>query len=189
MSSPNEPAENTKPVVKEKNPHNYRKVGFSMIAVSVSLVLIALVVWSIGDNYHFASDIMAAQEIDAMTPKQGFNIIYFDESQPVGGKFRLLDHVATIDEAHGLQGKYAKQYEAEKGQVIVFNATTEDNTKLVVDLRAAALVNAQEAAKVVSTPATSAQPMITVNATTNHSNQTTITLSETVRINASNPNK
>ena len=90
-----------------------------MIAVSVSLVLIALLVWSVGDNYHFASDIMAAQEMDAMTPKQGFNVIYFDEGQPVGGKFKILDHAGTIAQAHELQAKYAKQYEAEKGQVVL----------------------------------------------------------------------
>jgi len=189
MSSPSQPADNTKPVVKEKNPHNYRKVGFSMIAISVSLVLIALLVWSIGDNYHFASDIMAAQEIDAMTPKQGFNVVYFDESQPVGSKFKLLDHASTIDQAHELQEKYAKQYEAEKGQVMVFDTTVENNTKLVGDLRAAALADAQAAPKVVSAPTSSIQPVITVNATANQTNQTTITLSETVGINASNPGK
>jgi len=189
MSSPKEPVDNTKPVVKEKNPHNYRKVGFSMIAVSVSLVLIALLVWSVGDNYHFASDIMAAQEMDAMTPKQGFNVIYFDEGQPVGGKFKILDHAGTIARAHELQAKYAKQYEAEKGQVIVFDATIDDNKKLVEDLRAAALANTQAAPKTVSSPTTSAQPVITVNATGNQTNQTTITLSESVGINASNPSK
>ena len=34
----------------EKNPHNYRKVGFSMILVSASLVVIALLYLSIGDD-------------------------------------------------------------------------------------------------------------------------------------------
>lgn len=188
MSSPDQPADN-KPIVKEKNPHNYRKVGFSMIAVSVSLVLIALLVWSIGDNYHFASDMMANQEINAMTPKQGFTIVYFDESQPVGAKFKLLDQAGTIEQAHELQEKYAKQYESEKGQVMVFNATVADNTKLVVDYRAAALANAQATPKAVSTPTTSVQPVITVNSTDNKTNQTSITLSETVGINASNPSK
>ena len=188
MSPTSEPVDNPKPVVKEKNPHNYRKVGFSMIAVSVSLVLIALLVWSIGDNYHFASDIMAAQEVDAMTPKQGFNVIYFDEGQPVGGKFKLLEHAGTIEQAHELQEKYATQYASEKGQVIVFDTTTADNKKLVEDLRAAALTNAQAAPKAVSTP-TNIPQVVVVNATANQTNQTTITLSETVGINTSNPGK
>jgi len=34
----------------EKNPHNYRKVGFSMILVSASLVVIALLYLSVGDD-------------------------------------------------------------------------------------------------------------------------------------------
>src|SRR5438093_914642 len=82
-----------------------------------------------------------------------------------------------------------KEKKAEKGQVIVFDATIDDNKKLVEDLRAAALANTQAAPKTVSSPTTSAQPVITVNATGNQTNQTTITLSESVGINASNPSK
>ena len=36
--------------MEEKNPHNYRKVGYSMILVSASLVTIALLYLAIGDD-------------------------------------------------------------------------------------------------------------------------------------------
>src|SRR5438445_12939475 len=106
MSTHNEPAGNTKPVVRDKNPHNYRKVGYSMIVISVSLVLIGLLVWAIGSNYHFASNIMAEQEVDAMTPKQDYNIVSFDYTQPVGAKVRLLDHSDSINAAKKIQDQY-----------------------------------------------------------------------------------
>ena len=35
---------------KEKNPHNYRTVGYSMILVAASLVVIALLYLAIGDD-------------------------------------------------------------------------------------------------------------------------------------------
>ena len=36
--------------MEEKNPHNYRKVGYCMILVSASLVTIALLYLAIGDD-------------------------------------------------------------------------------------------------------------------------------------------
>src|SRR5579872_3157303 len=105
MSASNEPANNPKPVVKDKNPHNYRKVGYSMIVISVSLVVIALLVWAIGDDYHYSSNIMGLQEIDAMTPKSGYNIVMFDISQPVGAKLKLLDQASDLDAALALQAQ------------------------------------------------------------------------------------
>ena len=78
MSNPDESSDVSKPVLKDKNPHNYRKVGYSMIVISVSLVLIGLLVLAVGENYHFSGDLMAEQEIAAMTPKSGYTIVIFD---------------------------------------------------------------------------------------------------------------
>lgn len=133
MSSPPEPANNPKPVVKDKNPHNYRKVGYSMIVISVSLVAIGLLVWAIGDDYHFSTNIMAAQEVDAMTPKSGYNIVLFDASQPVGAKLKLLDEADSIDAAQALKTQDAKQNVGNTLQVLIFNSTSSYNTKLMAD--------------------------------------------------------
>jgi hypothetical protein len=104
-----------------------------MIVISVSLVAIGLLVWAIGDNYHFSSDIMANQEIDAMTPKHGFTIVYYDTAQPVGAKMKLLDSASTIDDAQQKQMQYAKQNPSINGMVIIFNETYSANQKLVKD--------------------------------------------------------
>ena len=125
MSAANEPKDSSMPVIKDKDPHNYRKVGYSMIVISVSLVLIGLLVWAIGDNYHFASNIMAAQEVDAMTPKQGYNIVSFDYSQPVGAKLKLLDHTDSVDDAKKLQDQYKQSEEA--SQIMIFGNAPDEN--------------------------------------------------------------
>ena len=164
MSHSNEPSGSSKPVAKDKDPHNYRKVGYTMIVISVSLVLIGLLVWAIGDNYHFSSDIMANQEIDAMTPKHGFTIVYYDTAQPVGAKLKLLDSASTIDDAQQKQMQYATQNPSINGMVIIFNSTLDSNQKLVKDT-VDAIVKAQdakaqaakdEAAKVLAAQATNA---------------------------------
>jgi hypothetical protein len=103
MSNPAGPPDTSKPVVKDKNPHNYRKVGYAMIAISATLVVIGLVIWSIGSNYHYASDIMAGQEVNAMTPKTGYNLVSFDNSLPIGSKLKLLDYAQNIDDARKLR--------------------------------------------------------------------------------------
>ena len=128
MSNPNEPSGAPKPVVKDKNPHNYRKVGYSMIVISVSLVLIGLLVWAIGDNYHFSGDIMAKQEIDSMTPKGGYAIVVFDYTQPIGAKLKLLDSASNFEDATKLKSQYALNYEGQKGQVLIFDKSIENNT-------------------------------------------------------------
>lgn len=133
MSNPIEPSDKSKPVVKDKNPHNYRKVGYSMIVISVSLVLIGLLVWAIGDNYHFSTDIMANQEIDAMTPKHGYNLVYYDTAQPIGAKLKLLDAASTIEDAQRKQSQYFKEYTSDKAMVLIFNQTFTANQKLVQD--------------------------------------------------------
>jgi len=138
MSSQSGPDDKSKPVLKDKNPHNYRKVGFSMIVISVSLVLIGLVVWSIGSDYHFASNIMAAQEVDAMTPKAGYQIVLYDYSQPIGAKLKLLDHADSMDTAQELQNQYTQQNTDAQGQVLVFGTSQSDNINLMANAEVAA---------------------------------------------------
>ena len=133
MSSPPKPADDSKPVVKDKDPHNYRKVGYSMIVISVSLVVIALLSWDLADNYHFSSNIMALQEVDSMTPKAGYNIVMFDISQPVGAKLKLLDHAGTPDQATSMQSQDAQQNQGKTIQVLVVNAATDFTLHLKSD--------------------------------------------------------
>lgn len=133
MSLPTEPADNPKPVVKDKNPHNYRKVGYSMIIISVSLVIIALLSWGLANDYHFSSNIMALQEVDAMTPKSGYNIEMFDISQPVGAKLKLLDHSDSLEQALSMQEQDAQQNQGKTIQVLLFNGTSSYNLKLMQD--------------------------------------------------------
>lgn len=131
MSHPTGPSDGSKPVLKDKNPHNYRKVGYSMIVISVSLVLIGLLVWAIGGNYHFSGDIMAKQEIDSMTPKNGYTIVVFDYTQPIGAKLKLLDSASTIEDAKKLQKQYAPDYASQKGQVLIFDTSIQNNTNSI----------------------------------------------------------
>ena len=138
MSSQSGPDDKSKPVLKDKNPHNYRKVGFSMIVISVSLVLIGLIVWSIGSDYHFASNIMAAQEVDAMTPKAGYQIVLYDYSQPIGAKLKLLDHADSMEAAQELQNQYTQQNTDAQGQVLVFGTSQSDNINLMANAEVAA---------------------------------------------------
>ena len=186
MSHSDGSSDSSKPIVKDKNPHNYRKVGYSMIVISVSLVLIGLLVWAIGDNYHFSSDIMANQEINAMTPKHGFTIVYYDIAQPVGAKMKLLDSASTIDDAQQKQMQYAKQNPNINGMVIIFNETYSANQILVKDTISAigdaqaakAQADKAQAEKVLAaqaTNATSSNQTKSITSTTS-SNQTTVML-------------
>ncbi|MDE1843336.1 MAG: hypothetical protein KGH95_06780, partial [Thaumarchaeota archaeon] len=131
MSNPVEPSDGPKPVLKDKNPHNYRKVGYSMIVISVSLVLIGLLVWAIGDNYHFSGDIMAKQEITSMTPKSGYTIVLFDYTQPIGAKLKFLDSASTLQAANTLKMQYIPQYLDQKSQVLIFDQSVTNNTNSV----------------------------------------------------------
>jgi len=131
MSHPTAPSDSSKPVLKDKNPHNYRKVGYSMIVISVSLVLIGLLVWAIGGNYHFSGDIMAKQEIDSMTPKNGYALVVFDYTQPIGAKLKLLDSASTFENAQKLQKQYTPDYDGQKGQVLIFDKSIKNNTNSI----------------------------------------------------------
>lgn len=129
MSHPEDSTD--KPVLHEKNPHNYRKVGFSMIVISVSLVAIGLLVWAIGDNYHFSSDIMAAQEVDAMTPKQGYSIVVFDYTQPIGAKLKIIEATDTLSNAQNIQSREAQQLVGQKPEALIFDSSKDNNTMTV----------------------------------------------------------
>ena len=168
MSNPNESSDQSKPVVKDKNPHNYRKVGYSMIVISVSLVLIGLLVWAIGDNYHFSSDIMANQEIDAMTPKHGYNLVYYDTAQPVGAKLKLLDAASTIEDAQQKQIQYAQQNPSVTGKVIIFNQTLSANQQLVKSTISAITQIQADAAQAAKLKAASQAAASTANQTTSN---------------------
>ncbi len=131
MSHSPEPSNSSPPVVKDKNPHNYRKVGYSLIVISVSLVLIGLLILEIGGNYHFSGDIMAKQEITAMTPKHGYNVIAFDFTQPVGAKIQLLGGAGNFTDALQLRAADTPNYNGQKGQVLIFDTSTVNNTNSV----------------------------------------------------------
>jgi hypothetical protein len=131
MSNPTAPSDSSKPVVKDKNPHNYRKVGYSMIVISVSLVLIGLLVWTIGDNYHFSGDIMAKQEIDSMTPKSGYALVLFDYTQPIGSKLKLLDSATNLETTNKLKSQHMPEYLDQKAQVLIFDTSIENNTNTI----------------------------------------------------------
>lgn len=171
MSNPEEHSDAPKPVIKDKNPHNYRKVGYSMIVISVSLVLIGLLVWAIGDNYHFSSDIMANQEIDSMTPKHGFNLVFYDTQQPVGAKLKLLDSASTIDDAQQKQIQYAQQNPSPLGRVLIFNETLQANKQLVINTVAAITQYQADLAKAQAAKAQAAAqaPPVVANQTTSAS--------------------
>src|SRR5215831_7695925 len=125
-----------------KEPHNHRKVGYSMIVISVSLTLIGLLVWSIGNNYHYSTDLMSGQEIDAMTPKNGYNIVSFDDSQPIGAKLKLLDYSTTNETAIQLQKKHAVSGLA----ILIFNSSADHNKSLIDTQKALDAQIAQEQA-------------------------------------------
>ncbi|HYL66479.1 MAG TPA: hypothetical protein VEU72_04940 [Nitrosopumilaceae archaeon] len=124
-----------------KEPHNYRKVGYSMIVISVSLTVIGLISWSIGSNYHFGTGLMAGQEIDAMTTKQGYNIVSFDHAAPVGAKLKLLDHTDSINDTKKLQDQY--QQNANGLQILVFGNSRDSNVDLMAHAEVAAFTPAQ----------------------------------------------
>ncbi|MGQ0606511.1 MAG: hypothetical protein ACT4OD_06140 [Candidatus Nitrosotenuis sp.] len=75
--------------MQEKNPHNYRTVGYSMILVSASLVVIALLYLAIGDDVlysdrvskekqfeykQFLEQMKLQQAEEASAPTQGKNL-------------------------------------------------------------------------------------------------------------------
>ncbi len=138
-----------------KEPHNYRKVGYSMIVISVSLVAIGLLVWAIGNNYHFASDLMDGQEIGAMTPKNGYNIVSFDDSQPVGAKLKLLDHAGTNETALQLK----EQHTTSGTTILIFDSSLDDNKMLIDKTRS-------ELAQITQGKASAAAAAATNNSTT-----------------------
>ncbi|MFM7797281.1 MAG: hypothetical protein ACKO7N_11010 [Candidatus Nitrosotenuis sp.] len=49
---------------KEKNPHNYRTVGYSMILVAASLVVIALLYLAIGDDVLYSDRVSKEKQYE-----------------------------------------------------------------------------------------------------------------------------
>jgi len=49
---------------KEKNPHNYRTVGYSMILVAASLVMIALLYLAIGDDVLYSDRVSKEKQYE-----------------------------------------------------------------------------------------------------------------------------
>jgi hypothetical protein len=49
---------------KEKNPHNYRTVGYCMILVSASLVVIALLYLAIGDDVLYSDRVSKEKQFE-----------------------------------------------------------------------------------------------------------------------------
>ena len=117
-----------------------------MIVISVSLVAIGLIVWAIGDNYHYSSDLMSGQDVGSMTPKNGYNIVSFDDSQPVGAKLKLLDHADTNATAFQLKEQHASSVST----IMIFDSSIDDNAKLVADTKLHAAQIAQEKALAVA---------------------------------------
>ncbi len=180
-----------------KEPHNYRRVGYSMIVISVSLVAIGLLVWAIGNNYHFASDLMAGQEIGAMTPKNGYNIVSFDDSQPVGAKLKLLDHAGTNETALQLK----EQHATSDTTILIFDSSLDDNKMLIDNTRselaqiaqgktsAAAATNNSTTQSTPPVKSTIMPPIGNTSATTaNHGNES-VTITEKINTTETNKNQ
>lgn len=195
MSTPGEPSDAPKPVVKDKNPHNYRKVGYSMIVISVSLVLIGLLVWAIGDDYHFSSDIMGNQEIDAMTPKHGYNIVFYDTAQPVGAKLKLLDSASALNDAQQKQIQDAQQNPSTTGMVLIFNGTLSANKQLVlatintITQAQAAQLKASQAKEAAQTITASANQTVSPPSNKNVTSSSTNTTTNVSNVATTNPIK
>ncbi len=49
---------------KEKNPHNYRTVGYSMILVAASLVIIGLLYLAIGDDVLYSDRVSKEKQFE-----------------------------------------------------------------------------------------------------------------------------
>jgi len=149
-----------------------------MIVISVSLTVIGLIVWAIGDNYHFASDLMAGQEIDAMTPKKGYNIVSFDDSQPIGAKLKLLDSALTNETALQLKEKKG----VSGTTILIFSSSLGDNKNLIDKVRSAAAQVVKEKASAPAAATNTSSSMqslpsvktITSPPVVNSSNTTTI---------------
>lgn len=53
-----------------KEPHNYRAVGWSMVAVAASLAIIGLLVLAIGDDAYFSDKIMKQKQAEFQAEKK-----------------------------------------------------------------------------------------------------------------------
>jgi hypothetical protein len=70
---------------KEKNPHNYRTVGYSMILVSASLVVIALLYLAIGDDVLYSDRVSKEKQFEYKQFLEEMKLKQEDE-KAAGGK-------------------------------------------------------------------------------------------------------
>jgi len=77
---------------KEKNPHNYRTVGYSMILVAASLVVIALLYLAIGDDVLYSDRVSKEKQFEY---KQFLEEMKLKQEEETGGKNLSLN----LDEA------------------------------------------------------------------------------------------
>lgn len=70
---------------KEKNPHNYRTVGYSMILVSASLVIIALLYLAIGDDVLYSDRVSKEKQFEYKQFLEEMKIKQ-EEEKAAGGK-------------------------------------------------------------------------------------------------------
>src|SRR5579872_1973923 len=66
-----------------------------------------------------------------MTPKNGYNLVAFDYTQPIGAKIQLLDHASNFDDAQKLKAQHTPDYNGLKGQVLIFDTSIANNTQSV----------------------------------------------------------
>lgn len=84
---------------------------------------------------------MAGQEIDSMTPKQGYDIVAFDHSAPIGAKLKLLDHADSINDTKKLQDQY--QQSTKGFQILIFGTSRDSNVDLMARAEVSALTPTQ----------------------------------------------
>lgn len=76
---------------KEKNPHNYRTVGYSMILVAASLVVIALLYLAIGDDVLYSDRVSKEKQFEY---KQFLEAMKLKQEEEKAGK----NQVVNLDE-------------------------------------------------------------------------------------------
>lgn len=78
--------------MEQKNPHNYRTVGYSMILVSASLVVIALLYLAIGDDVLYSDRVSKEKQFEYKQFLEDMKLKQAEEtSQTAQGKNLSVD--------------------------------------------------------------------------------------------------
>lgn len=78
--------------MEQKNPHNYRTVGYSMILVSASLVVIALLYLAIGDDVLYSDRVSKEKQFEYQKFLEDMKLKQAEEaSQTTPGKNLSVD--------------------------------------------------------------------------------------------------